>query len=87
LAAVAEKSADLAEDFASILESSARRGDEERRLSIALSERQIASIQRRNASKLRDGGRASLDLERLPRLNDPTRTDTGAVRRASRPVP
>jgi hypothetical protein len=68
LAAIAEQTADLADDFASFLETAAQRGDERRRLSIARTERQIAAIQRRNASKLRQGGRATVDLEHLPSL-------------------
>ncbi len=67
-AAIAEQTADVADDLASYLEEAARRGDEERRLSIARTERQIAALQRRNASKLRQTRRATVDLEHPPSL-------------------
>jgi hypothetical protein len=50
-AAIAERTADLADDMASYLEKAARRGDEKRRLSFARTEGQMAATQRRNASK------------------------------------
>lgn len=69
-AAIAEQTADLADELASYLEGAAQRGDEERRLSIARTERQIAALQRRNASKLRQTRRATVDLEHPPSLKD-----------------
>jgi hypothetical protein len=68
LAAIAERTAEVADDFASFLERAAQRGDEQRRLSFARTERQIGVIQRRNASKLRRSGRVTVDLEHLPSL-------------------
>jgi GAF domain-containing protein len=68
-AAIADQTADLAEEFASILEQAAQRGDEQRRLRIARTERQIASIQRRNAATLRQSG-PSAELLRLPSLKE-----------------
>jgi hypothetical protein len=70
MAVIAEQTADLADDFASIMEHAARRGDEQRRLRIARTERRIAVLQRRNARKLRQAGRAAVELEHLPSLKD-----------------
>lgn len=67
-AAMAERTAGLADDLASYLEKAAQRGDEQRRLSIARTERQIAALQRRNASRLRQTENATLDLEHIPSL-------------------
>jgi hypothetical protein len=53
LAALTEAAADQAEVFAAILEAAAPRGDADRRLGIAGREREIASIGRRNAARLR----------------------------------
>ena len=66
---LAETSAGLAEEFASILEVAAKRGDSERRLRIARTEREIAAIERRNATRMRDAGGGPVDLEHLPSLN------------------
>jgi hypothetical protein len=68
-ALIAEQTADLAEELASILEESARRGDSYRRLRLAETERQIAAIQRRNAIKLGDTDRGAGELEHLPSLD------------------
>ena len=69
-AALVERTADVADQLASCLETAARRGDEQRRLSVARTERQIAALQRRNASKLRQIRHATADLEPLPSLKD-----------------
>jgi hypothetical protein len=70
LAAIAERTAAIADDFASIMEKSAQRGDEQRRLRIARNERQIAAIHRRNAGKLRQMGWSTVELEHFPSVND-----------------
>ena len=67
---IAEAIAQSAEAFASFLEHTAARGDEERRQQVAAAERQIATVERRNAATLRDRsrGHTALTLEDLPHL-------------------
>lgn len=71
LADEAELIARLAEQFATVLERSAARGDEERRLTLARVEREIAEVERRNADRLRARGRSVDPLEPLPKLPAP----------------
>jgi hypothetical protein len=61
------KQADI---LAALLEKAAARGDSERRLRVAAVERQIACIERRNATKLLESGGATIGLEHLPPLPD-----------------
>lgn len=68
-AALAEQLADTAEVVATIFEElAAGRGDAERRLKLAQTEREVASIARRNAARLREPHMGSLGLEHIPDL-------------------
>jgi hypothetical protein len=62
-----------AETLAALLEKAAPRGDTERRLHVAALERQIARIERRNATKLREWRGGTVGLEHLLPLPDPRR--------------
>jgi len=66
MASLAERTAALAEQFVSILEQSAVRGDSERRLSTARSERAVAEEARRRAQVLRGPGPGARQLEPVP---------------------
>jgi len=70
MAAAADKVADEADTFAAILESAAIRGDSVRRLAMAEREREIAAVERRNATQLRDRLVGSPKLEPLPQLHE-----------------
>jgi hypothetical protein len=65
MAVQAEIMAELADGFASHLEHAAQRGDAPRRRKVALWERAVAKIGRRNAERLRSD-EEPLDLEHLP---------------------
>jgi hypothetical protein len=85
LADLADVMADVADEFAGILERSATRGDAVRRLRTAGIERQIAQIQRRNARRMRedrDDKSVGLYLEPLPtlRTGSPAPSDGGPDR-------
>jgi hypothetical protein len=70
-ARVADWMADQADAFAAYLEEHAGgRAGEERKLAFAESEREIATVLRRNADNLRSA-RGALRLERIPRLPSP----------------
>ena len=60
-AEIAEHAAAIADDIASIMEAAAQRGDEQRLLRVARTERQMSSILRQDATKLRDSGDGSAD--------------------------
>lgn len=66
---IADRLAAVAESFASLLDKSALRGDADRRHRIAAGEREIATIERRNAARLREAGSSPLRLEHLPSLH------------------
>lgn len=72
LAGLADQIADLADEFAGILERSAQRGDAARRLRTAGIERQIAQVHRRNADKMRLAEEGQFELERIPSLQPET---------------
>lgn len=65
-AALAEQIAQQAEALADQLELGARRGDRERRGTLADTEREVARVARRNAAKLRDRKKAFSGAEHLP---------------------
>jgi hypothetical protein len=67
---LAEVMADEAEHFAAYLVINSARGDRERRLKIATTEREIAKIGRRNAARWRDPHRRPGRAEPLPHLID-----------------
>jgi hypothetical protein len=67
-AELAERMAEEAEEFAAHLESAATRGDRQRRLAIARTEREIARIEHQNAAKLRDLNEGYELVEHLPKL-------------------
>jgi hypothetical protein len=85
---IADRMAKEAEDFAAYLENASTRGDGERRLAIARTEREIARIERQNAVRLRDLREEYELVEHLPKLrptnpvpNSPVigeSTDTGS---------
>jgi hypothetical protein len=65
---LADHLADGAEQFASCLENSAMRGDQQRRLTMAAVEHEAARIAKKNASRLRDLNTTYERGERLPTL-------------------
>jgi hypothetical protein len=85
LADAAEKVADEADLFASVLEQAATRGDTARRLGLAALERQISIVERRNAARLRHPGAGPLHLEPLPALIPPSAPPAAGLR--SLPAP
>ena len=69
---LAERLATEADQFADHMQNASTRGDRDRRLAIAESEREIARIERENAVRLRDFDKTFNVVEHLPRLSDTT---------------
>ena len=69
---LADRMAEQAEEFADYLESASARGDRQRRLAVAKTEREIARIERQNATKLRALDDAYELIEHLPKLRGAT---------------
>jgi hypothetical protein len=67
--------ADGAEEFAAYLENSAVRGDRERSLAIATTEREVARIETQTAARLRDLKTRYKRGEHLPKLFGSARVD------------
>lgn len=69
MADLAERRAEVSERFAAYVEHAAERADSERRLALAEAEYELAKIERRNATRLREtDGQTPLHLEHLPAL-------------------